>query len=83
MKTPVETIKRAPLPVQLVGQFQDLARFVRSAAPRWLNGSHSLARLLARRSRQREATRGRRRGIRYVDGPTLQRARRSGPQPSF
>ena len=63
--------------------FEDLAKFLRAAAPRWLNGSRSLARRLKQRSCLREAVRGRRRGIRHVDWAAAALAHRRGGQPSF
>ncbi len=63
--------------------FQELAEFLRSAGPRWLTASRSLARLVERRSRRREAIRGSRRGIRHVDGPATTHKLRSVRQPSF
>jgi hypothetical protein len=63
------TRQRTPIDDVPVGTFQDFAEFVRSAAPRWLDGSRSLDRLTMRRARQREMARGRRRGYCVISAP--------------
>jgi hypothetical protein len=62
MHTPIATRKRTPLDGMPVDAFQELAAFLRGVAPRWLNGSRSLSRLMARRAGRQQAARGRRRG---------------------
>ena len=69
MHTPVLTRKRTPFDGVPVDTFQEFATFLRSVAPRWLNGSRSLSRLMARRAGQRQAARGRFRGISHVGAP--------------
>ena len=69
MHTPVLTRKRTPFDGVPVDTFQEFATFLRSVAPRWLNGSRSLSRLMARRAGQRQAARGRFRGIHHVGAP--------------
>ena len=66
MHTTVLTRKRTPFDGVPVCTFQELATFLRSVAPRWLNGSRSLSRLMARRAGQRQAARVRFRGISHV-----------------
>ena len=66
MHTPVLTRKRTPFDGVPVDTFQEFATFLRSVAPRWLNGSRSLSRLTARRAGQRQAARGRFRAISHV-----------------
>lgn len=76
--------KRIPLDSSKHGDFQDLARFLRTTAPRWLGGSRSRAKLLTRRGRLHAVVRDSRRGVRHVDGPAPRHARRrGGAQPSF
>ena len=66
MHTTVLTRKRTLIDGVSVDTFQELATFLRSVVPRWLSGSRSLSRLMARRAGQRQAARGRFRGIRHV-----------------
>ena len=66
MHTPVATSKRTPFDGMPVDAFQEFAAFLRGAAPRWLDGSRSLSRLMARQSGLRQAARGRWRGMRHV-----------------
>ena len=66
MHMTVLTRKRTPFDGVPVDTFQEFATFLRSVAPRWLNGSRSLSRLMARRAGQRQAARGRFRGISHV-----------------
>ena len=69
MHKTVLTLKRTPFDGVPVDTFQDFATFLRSVAPRWLNGSRSLSRLMARRAVQRRAARSRFRGIHHVGAP--------------
>lgn len=69
MDTPIVTRKRTPFDGMSLDALQELAAFLRGAAPRWLNGSRSLSRLMARRAVQHQAARGRRRGLRHVGTP--------------
>jgi len=66
MQLTVLTRKRTPFDGVSVDTFQEFATFLSSVAPRWLNGSRSLSRLKARRAGQRQAARGRFRGISHV-----------------
>ena len=66
MHTPVLTRKRTVFDGVPVDTFQEFATFLRSVVPRWLNGSRSLSLLMARRAGQRQAARGRFRGISHV-----------------
>ena len=66
MDTPVNPSKRTPFDDVPVEAFQKFAAFPRSVAPRWLNGSRSLSRLMARRAGQRQAARDRCRGVRHI-----------------
>jgi len=69
MHTMVLTRKRTLFDGVPVDAFQAFSTFLRSVAPRWLNGSRSLSRLMARRAGQRQAARGRCRRIRHVGAP--------------
>ena len=69
MHPPIAPSKRAPFEGVPPETFQEFAVFLRRAAPRWLNGSRSLSRLMARRAGQRQPTRGRCRGVRHVGAP--------------
>lgn len=69
MPTPVLTRKRTPFDDISADAIQEFATFVRTFAPRWLNGSRSLSRLMARRKHQQVAARGRRHGARYLTAP--------------
>ena len=66
MHTPVVPSTRTPFDGVPVEAFQEFAAFLRSVAPRWLNGSRSLSRLMARRAGQRQAARDRCRGVRHI-----------------
>lgn len=59
-------------------EFPDLAKFLCLTAPRWVHGHRSLTKILTRRLRLREATRGRRLGICHVSGLPPKLRRRAG-----
>ena len=69
MPTPALTRKRTPLDGVSGQVFQEFAKFVRRAAPRWVHGSRSLNRLTLRSAHHRELARSRRRGYCLVDAP--------------
>ena len=71
MHTPVARSKRTPFDGAPVDEFQEFVAILRSVAPRWLNGSRSPSRLMARRAGQRQAARDRCRVIRHVGAPAL------------
>lgn len=67
MTLPLTLRHRSPLDGVPAEVFADLGAFVRRVAPRWLDGCRSHGRLSMRRARQRERTRGLRRGYRLVN----------------
>ena len=69
MPTPTLRRQRTPFNGVPAEVFAELAAFVRRVAPRWVQGSRSLSRLLARRGDRRELARSRRRGYRLVLAP--------------
>jgi hypothetical protein len=69
MPTPALTRKRTPLDGVSDHVFQEFVKFVRRAAPRWVDGSRSLNRLTLRSAHHRALARSRRRGYCLVDAP--------------
>ncbi|MFY7865452.1 hypothetical protein [Roseateles sp.] len=67
MAAPVLTRKRTPFDGISPDAIKDFAAFVRTHAPRWIDGSRSLSRLTVRRARAKAVACDRRRGIRHVD----------------
>lgn len=74
MAAPVLTRKRTPFDGISPDAIKDFAVFVRTHAPRWIDGSRSLSRLTVRRARQKAVACDRRRGIHHVDAPPPPRA---------